>query len=326
MHYLISTKHLCRGYLWLSLLLFYHCFGCTPLENHPSEDRLAAIEQGDRPKDLHGIRTALLRPNSDQVMIVAHRGDWRHAPENSLQAIQNCIDMGLDMVEIDVRMTKDSVLVLMHDETIDRTTTGKGLLSVWTLDSLKALYLRNGANHPTHHKIPTLEEAMLLAKDRIMINLDKCYAYFDKAHEILERTGTINHVVMKGKVPVAQVEKEFGKYLDKVLFMPIVDLDQPNAEEIIEDYQRTLQPVAYELIFREENSPLLDRFPSLRQQGSRVWVNSLWESLNAGYEDDQAVMNPDSIYGWYVQKGVNMIQTDRPRLLSSYLRQQGLYD
>ena len=61
-----------------------------------------------------------------KVLVVAHRGDWRNAPENSLQAFQNCIAMGVDMIEIDLKMTKDNQLVIMHDNTIDRTTDGKG--------------------------------------------------------------------------------------------------------------------------------------------------------------------------------------------------------
>ena len=64
---------------------------------------------------------------SNYVMIFAHRGDWRNAPaENSLLAYQRCIDEGIDGIEIDLQMTRDGVLVVMHDETLDRTTTGKG--------------------------------------------------------------------------------------------------------------------------------------------------------------------------------------------------------
>ena len=59
-------------------------------------------------------------------MVVSHRGDWRNAPENSIQAFRNCIDMGVDMVELDLKKTKDGVLVLMHDKKIDRTMNGKG--------------------------------------------------------------------------------------------------------------------------------------------------------------------------------------------------------
>ena len=63
--------------------------------------------------------------NSSNVIVSAHRGDWRHTPENSIKGIENCIAMGVDIVEVDVHKTKDNILVLMHDETINRMTTGK---------------------------------------------------------------------------------------------------------------------------------------------------------------------------------------------------------
>ena len=64
-------------------------------------------------------------PNSKYVVVVAHRGDWRNYPENSIPAIESVIRMGVDIVEIDLKMTSDSVLVLSHDATANRTTTGK---------------------------------------------------------------------------------------------------------------------------------------------------------------------------------------------------------
>lgn len=76
------------------------------------------------------IRENLLGNYSDRVLVVSHRADWRNAPENSLQGIRNCIDMGVDMVEIDLKKTKDGHLVVMHDKTINRTMTGKGTLRI----------------------------------------------------------------------------------------------------------------------------------------------------------------------------------------------------
>ena len=60
------------------------------------------------------IRENLLGNHPDKILVVSHRADWRNAPENSLQGIQNCIDMGVDMVEIDLKRTKDGHLVVMH--------------------------------------------------------------------------------------------------------------------------------------------------------------------------------------------------------------------
>lgn len=131
---------------------------------------------------------------------------------------------------------------------------------------------------------------------------------------------------MKGKVPLEQVKKEFGQYLNKVYFMPIVDIDESDAENIVNDYLSGFQPVAFEFIFKTLKSPLLNKLDSIKGQGSHIWVNSLWESLNGGYEDDMAVINRDSIYGWYVDKGINIIQTDRPELLLEYLRAKKLHN
>ena len=72
------------------------------------------------------IREQLLTCDESSVIVVAHRADWRNYPENSLEAIQSAIDMGVDMLEIDVQRTKDGVLMLMHDHNLDRTTTGTG--------------------------------------------------------------------------------------------------------------------------------------------------------------------------------------------------------
>ena len=66
-------------------------------------------------------------PASKKVLVACHRGDWRNWPENSLAAIESVIGMGADIVEIDLALTSDSVLVVCHDRTLNRTTTGKGL-------------------------------------------------------------------------------------------------------------------------------------------------------------------------------------------------------
>lgn len=82
-------------------------------------------------------------------------------------------------MELDVQKTKDGQLILMHDKTLDRTTTGKGKVAEWTLDSIRTLYLKNGAALKTKHRVPTLEEALWVAKGRVMVNLDKAYPIFD---------------------------------------------------------------------------------------------------------------------------------------------------
>ncbi len=259
------------------------------------------------------------------IIVVAHRADWRHAPENSLQAIQNCIDMGVDMVEIDVRKTRDSQLVIMHDRTIDRTTTGKGLVKNWTLDSLKALQLKDGLGVPTDHKIPTLKEALELTKDKILVNLDKSYDIFDECFEVIMETGTQDQVLVKGAKRKAEVEKEFGHYLDKVIFMPIVRLHEAEAMEVIDEYMEQNPPIAIEFTAKYDTLQGINRFSELRAKGTSVWVNSLWPQHNGGHDDEEAVEDIN-VYQWYIDNHIDIIQTDRPQLLLTYLRSKGLHD
>lgn len=264
---------------------------------------------------------------ASKIFVVSHRGDWRNAPENSLQAIQNCIDMGVDMVEIDLKKTKDGHLILMHDKTIDRTTTGKGKPQEYTLSELQNFRLRNGAGHKTSHTIPTLEEAMLLAKGKILVNIDKGYDYFDDVYAVLEKTGTVNQCIIKAGLPYSTVKEEKPMALDKMLFMPVVKLSDNNASDIITDYQNHYQPQMFELIFDTE----INAIPLIhlaQKDGARIFINSLWPELCGGHHDDRAVEqgDKDGSWGWILKRGATLIQTDRPALLLDYLRSKGLHE
>lgn len=264
--------------------------------------------------------------NNNQVIVVSHRGDWRNAPENSLQAIQNCIDLGVDMVEIDIRETKDGQLVLMHDKTIDRTTNGKGLINEWTLDSLKTLRLIDGLGVETQHKIPTLKEALEISKDKILVNLDKSYEIFDKCFDVIKETGTQDQVIIKGSKQLFEVKKEFENYLDKVHFMPIISLPNADAETIVEAYLSSDElPIAFEFTVANDTTKFINQFKKIRERGASVWVNALWPQHNAGHDDEKAVFD-SSIYDWFIKNNIDIIQTDRPALLLKYLRSKGLHD
>ena len=267
------------------------------------------------------IRKKLYDKSSKEVLVVAHRGDWRYAPENSLAAIENAIKMGVDIVEIDIQKTKDGQLILMHDKTLDRTTTGKGAVSTWTLDSIQNLNLRNGAAIRTIHKVPTLEEALLLSKGKIMLNLDKAYNVFDEVYALLEKTGTVDHIIMKGTAPSQKVKEQFGKYLDKVIYMPIVNLDKPNAQKMIDDFIKELNPVAFELLYVKDSNPLPKTLGNSLKGKSLIWYNTLWDTMAGGHDDDMSLKDPDKGYGYLINElNARIIQTDRPQYLIDYLK------
>lgn len=274
------------------------------------------------------VRNIFLGNNVSQLLVVSHRADWRNAPENSLQGIQNCIDMGVDMVEIDLKKTKDGHLVLMHDKLIDRTMNGKGRAEDYTLAELKALRLKNGAGCKTRHQIPTFEEVMNLCKGKIMVNVDKGYDYFKEAYIILERTGTTDQCVMKAGLPYERVKAENGDVLDKMIFMPVVNLHKEGAETIIDGYLEHMQPTAFELVFNNDGPEVQRLIKKVRDSGAKIFINSLWPELCGGHDDDRAVElhQPDESWGWIIGQGAKLIQTDRPALLLEYLRAKKLHE
>ena len=260
-----------------------------------------------------------------KVSVISHRGDWRNTPENSIRAIQNCIDLGVNMVEIDIKKTKDNELILLHDKTIDRTTTGKGLPQDYTLAEIKQMRLRNGAGVATSHQIPTLEEAMIVAKGKIWVNIDKGYDYFDLVEKVLEKTGTTQQVLIKAGLPYQKVVAENKAVLDKLFFMPIIDMANPDAMTMVEEYIKNMQPKAFEVCFTQIDQALQNVLDRIQKSGSKVWINTLWPSLCAGLNDDRAVEEnqQDSIWGKVIEMGASFIQTDRPKELVNYLRNQG---
>ena len=112
---------------------------------------------------------SILKSNKpDYIFVVAHRGDWRHAPENSIAAIKSAISIGADMVEIDIQKTKDGDFVLMHDNSIDRTTNGKGYINNYTVKELKNFKLRYNSGELSKETIPTLKEAFQPVKGKFL--------------------------------------------------------------------------------------------------------------------------------------------------------------
>lgn len=271
-------------------------------------------------------------PNSDYVVVISHRGDWRNYPENSIPAIESVIRMGVDMMELDVKMTKDSVLVLMHDQTINRMTNGKGLVKDFTYDSLMTFKLRRAHNVTTDSlRIPTLREALLCCKDRILVNVDHAYPYYKEIVELTEELGVTGQVLMKGKSNIDKVNEDMSKHENNLLYMPIIDINTPKGQALFAEYQeRGVVPMAYEVCWQHPGEDIDNYVAKIHETGSKLWVNTLWPTLcgGSGNDDDAAfdAADPADVYGQYLEMGVSMIQTDRPQLLLDYLRSVGRHD
>lgn len=97
---------------------------------------------------------------------VGHRGAPKAAPENTLLSFKRAIDVGVDWIEFDLHESKDSVLVVIHDDTVDRTTDGKGRVSDMTFEELQRLDAGNG------QKIPSLQQVIDLARGKVKLDME----------------------------------------------------------------------------------------------------------------------------------------------------------
>lgn len=105
--------------------------------------------------------------------ILAHRGASAYAPENTLPAFQLACEMGADGFELDVHLTKDQQVVVIHDETIDRTSNGTGNVEEMTYEKLLDLDFSNNKEGYKEVKIPLLEEVFELAsKNNMFVNVE----------------------------------------------------------------------------------------------------------------------------------------------------------
>jgi glycerophosphoryl diester phosphodiesterase len=107
------------------------------------------------------------------VIISGHRGGMMEGyPENSIESCEKTLSLMPSFFEIDPRLTKDSILVLMHDATINRTTNGSGLVADFTYEELQKFSLKDREGNMTAYKIPTLVEMLDWGKDKTIFNLD----------------------------------------------------------------------------------------------------------------------------------------------------------
>ncbi|HLV52139.1 MAG TPA: glycerophosphodiester phosphodiesterase family protein, partial [Flavobacterium sp.] len=106
-------------------------------------------------------------------LVSAHRGgSAKGFPENCIVTFERAVTFGPTIIETDIAMTKDSVLVLMHDDKLDRTTTGSGFVNDYTYSELQGFYLEDYQKTKTSYKIPTLDKALQWGKGKVVYTLD----------------------------------------------------------------------------------------------------------------------------------------------------------
>ncbi len=173
---------------------------------------------------------------SQKPIIIAHRGASEYAPENTLSSFEKAIEMGAQIIETDVHQTKDSVLVLMHDLSVDRTTNAKGLIKDKNITEFKEASIIFNKTTLTEHA-PTLEEAIVLINGRckLLIEIKKGNDYYPnierhivaliKKYNAQSWISTIHSFDKKTLLNIAKVDSNINLQKLIVFKLPLVSFN-----------------------------------------------------------------------------------------------------
>ncbi len=240
---------------------------------------------------------------------------------------QLCVAIGADVMETDVHRTRDGFLVMMHDDTVDRTTDGQGRVADLSLAQLRALRLRDNEGGPkaalTDQRVVTLDEMLALAKGRIVLNLDVKDMIYAEVAAAVRQAGMAEQVIVKNYAGIGTAPLADMAPYDATPFIAMLSSPDTGGGELVAILTRQAtakrRPIAYEVprIPRERLVPLA---MAARTAGARLWANSLWEGYVRGVGGDvDALRAPDAVWGTMYRAGITIIQTDEPEALRRYL-------
>ena len=176
---------------------------------------------------------------------IGHRGASGYEPENTLISFQKAINLGADMVELDVHLTKDKEVIVMHDETLDRTTNAKGELKKKNLAEIKKIRTKEN-----NQEIPTLQEVIDEVKGKVEINIEiKLEDTAIEVMKVVKRNNIENNVVISSNhVKSLQIVKEISPNVRRALLYYATKTD-PGLPVLV-FFSRIAFPYVGNLIFR----------------------------------------------------------------------------
>ncbi len=288
----------------------------------------AFAEKSETPKmsTFEEIIFSFNNPNG-RLMCVANRGNWRNFPENSLEGIQSCIDMGVDIVSVDVQRTKDGKFVLLADDDLSRMCVledgrpATAKVSEETLSDIKEFYFlrnsRGGANaKPTKYKVPSLEETIMLCKGKIMIMIDNAWEYGDEIQSVVKGLEADELVILFGAVnpeevsayidrnglPISHICGYYEGVMSSAAKRYVKDTIAAGAKTI-----RLSSPNSYSSLFKKS---VLKKF----EGNGRAFISTTSPNFCGGREDLRGDWSD------LAARGYSIIETNYPQDLVNYIR------
>lgn len=239
-------------------------------------------------------------------IVIAHRGDHVNAPENTLAAYTNAIKNGVDYVEIDLRTTKDSALVIMHDATVNRMTNGKGKVSDFTLEEIRQLKVWDKTKSDTiTYPVPTFEQVLQTCRHKIHIYLDFKNAGVQQSYDMIKKYGMEHEVIVYINSPL--------QYTDWTRIAPAMPLmvSLPNTIKTGDELNNFVTKTPVALLDGNYSDYTKGMVDTAAASGITVWPD---------------IQSPGEAANWdkAIGLGFKGLQTDHPAALIEYLKKKGL--
>lgn len=271
---------------------------------------------------------AYLRSQRAVPAIVAHRGDWAAAPENSVAAIEAAISNGYEIAELDVRKASDGSYWVFHDDHGRRMWGDSRVIEEMDAAEIASLRLFNRAGHgetaPTAQGLPTLDAALEAARGRIYLDLDvKIPGLVEEITAEAARREAQAFVDVKLALRTKAEAERLRRIHDThgVLAMPMSRVTAEDWREKVALIVSTGSAMVETGFDRLDT--LRNAAAALADAGVSVWVNTLGGLNGPPLNDAAALADPDAVWGVLVDHGVSVIQTDAPAALKRWRTARG---
>ena len=257
------------------------------------------------------------------VLVASHRGVAAgNIPCNTMAAFEAAMRQGADILETDVILNDEGKLFIFHCKQEPNHLNKAIRLERMTAEEILAQRFVNTDNDETPYGVITLDSFLETFKHRVLINLDHAWDFLPETVKAIRRHGMKEQILLK-----TPAKQKFFDVMEEVapdlMFMPVIK-ETDTCTELLENMD--INFVAAELVFAQEDSPLCqpDYIKAHHDKGRQLWVNPLLYSykaqLTAGHNDDIAITgDPEFGWGWLVDKGFDILQTDWPLQLRLFL-------
>lgn len=269
----------------------------------------------------------ILESASKKVIIVSHTGSFGPMiPNNSMKAYQIAVAHGADMIETDISRSMDGTLFIMHPKQEPKNLNSSLLISELHDDQIFGRNLYTTGGTLTEFVIPTLDEVFEEFKDKCFINIDKFINNPAPICECIKRHNIADQCIVKS-APTPEVLDLMEEYAPEIPFMPVIREAGDTHEMLL---SRNINYIGSELLFDTDDHEFITGgyVEKLHSAGKLAWVNSIVYSvkvvLAAGHSDVESLAkDPDNGWGWLVDHGFDIIQTDWVLAMKQYLETSG---